>query len=131
MKRDMDLVRQILIAFEDHEHGYAPKRFPIPEGFTEEQVGYHLTLMGEAGLIEVSDVSTFGSKSPQALPVRLTWEGHEFIANARNETVWAKVTAAVISKGGSVSFEVLKFMVIETAKSYFLPVQPPALPPAP
>jgi hypothetical protein len=37
----------------------------------------------------------------------------------------------VIAKGGSVSFEVLKFLVVETAKSYFMPGQPPTLPPQP
>jgi hypothetical protein len=130
MKRDMDLVRQILIAIEDHEHGFAPEVIEVP-GYTEETVGYHLVLMAEAGLIRASDTTSFGEQSPSALPERLTWAGHEFIANARNERVWAKVKATVMAKGGSVSFEVLKFLVVETAKSYFLPAQPPSLPPQP
>jgi hypothetical protein len=30
MKRDMDLVRQILIVIEDHEHGFAPAEIVVP-----------------------------------------------------------------------------------------------------
>ena len=131
MKRDMELVREILITLEDHDHGHAPDgELQIP-GYTQETIGYHLVLMGEAGLIVAHTTTAFSSPSPSAIVSRITWEGHEFIANARNETVWAKVKATVVSKGGSVSFEVLKFMVIETAKTYFIPGQPPALPPAP
>ncbi|MEO8520559.1 MAG: DUF2513 domain-containing protein [Acidobacteriota bacterium] len=123
MKRDMDLVRQILMVMEDHEHGFAPSPFEVA-GYTEEVVGYHLTIMGEAGLVEVEPQTTFGSASPTALAGRITWEGHEFLANVRNETVWSKVKSIVVAKGGSVSFEVLKFLVVETAKSTFLPGHP-------
>jgi len=31
MKRDMDLVRQILMVMEDHEHGFAPNPFDFPD----------------------------------------------------------------------------------------------------
>jgi len=71
------------------------------------------------------------SRAPARRLSGLTWAGHEFIANARNETVWAKVKATVVAKGGTASFEVLKYLVIETAKSYFLPTQAPLPPPQP
>jgi hypothetical protein len=129
MKRDMDLVRQILMVMEDHEHGFAPETFEV-SGYTEEAIGYHLVLMEEAGLIRATVTTAFGEQSPSATPERITWEGHEFLANARNETVWSKVKSIVVAKGGSVSFEVLKFLVVETAKSYFLPGQP-TVPPQP
>jgi hypothetical protein len=38
-----------------------------------------------------------------------------------------KVKGIIVSKGGTVSFEVLRFLVVETAKHYFLSGQP--LPP--
>lgn len=131
MKRDMDLVREILITLEDHEHGLAPDGDLVIPGYTGETIGYHLVLMNEAGLIVAHPTTAFAGPSPSAIVERITWEGHEFIANARNDTIWAKVKATVLAKGGSVSFEVLKFLVIENAKLYFLPGQPPPLPPAP
>ena len=63
MKRDMDLVRKIVFALEEHEHGHAPHPFLI-EGYTDEQVGYHTHLMKEAGLILAANVTTMESTSP-------------------------------------------------------------------
>lgn len=128
MKRDMDLVRQILITIEDHEHGYAPQTIDIP-GYGQDVIGFHVLLLGEAGLLDVTESSTYGSKTPTAFARRLRWEGYEFLGNARNETIWSKVKSTVVAKGGTVSFDVLKFLVTETAKGYFMPGSVPPLPP--
>jgi hypothetical protein len=71
MKLDMDLVRKILIALEDHPHGSYGQFIRI-EGYSPEQIGYHVTLMGEAGLLVAVDVTTMDSESPEAMPERLT-----------------------------------------------------------
>jgi len=131
MKRNMDLVRNILIAIEDHDTGFAPESIQIP-GHTDGEVGFHLVLMNEAGLIKATDVTEFGGSSPSAVAERLTWEGYEFLDAARNATVWARVQRIVAEKGGSISFEVLKFVVMQTAKEFFLPGgDGPPLPPPP
>jgi hypothetical protein len=104
MKRDMELVRKILLRMNDYEHGYAPQDLNI-DGYTEEQIGYHCLLLGEAGLIEASETSAMGMPSPSALPIRLTWDGHEFIENAQNDKIWGQAKEA-IGKLGDVSFSV-------------------------
>ena len=86
MKRDMDLIRAMLMSIEADEHGFAPK-IEIPN-YTQEEIGYHAVLLGEAGLAIVSDITTFGVKSPQAIVIRLTWSGHEFLDAARDKTIW-------------------------------------------
>ena len=104
MKRDMDLVRAILITIEEHEKGFAPHNIEI-QGYSEEQIGYHIYLMGQAGLLEVSDASSIGGDSPQAIPHSVTWNGHEFLANAREERNWLQ--AKKLMKGaGEVSFHI-------------------------
>lgn len=104
MKRNMDLVRKILIAMNNHEHGFVSQELEI-EGYTQEQIGYHCFLLDEAGLIQATDVSTDDDLSPSALPIRLTWEGHEFIENAQNDKIWGQAKEAV-GKIGDVSFSV-------------------------
>lgn len=104
MKRDMDLVREILKSLNEFEHGFAPRELEI-EGFTQEQVGYHCLLLHEAGLIEAAESTCISDLSPSAIPVRLTWQGHEFIDNAANEKVWGQAKGAV-GKLGEVSFSV-------------------------
>lgn len=58
------------------------------EGYTADQVGYHIWLLGQAGLMIVADVTSVGSSGPVAIPLNLTWEGHDFIAAARSDTTW-------------------------------------------
>jgi hypothetical protein len=118
MKRDMDLVLQILTVVEASESGHAPHPIEVL-GFTDEVISFHALLMGEAGLLLVEDISAQGDPSPCALVHRMTWAGYEFLDVARNKTVWNSVKNTVTAKGGSVSFELLKFLLIETAKSYF------------
>lgn len=104
MKRDMDLVRAILLRLDEYESGYAPQDMQF-EGFTEEQVGYHAYIMGQAGLLEVADASSMDDSSPAAIPISLTWNGHEFLANARQQENWLQ--AKRMMKGaGEASFQV-------------------------
>ncbi len=113
MKRDMDLVRLILQRMEGHESGHAPDPFAI-EGFTDVQVGYHVLIMGEAGLLVCEESTHHGSESPEALPFRLTWAGHEFLDASRSPERWERAKNAAKGVGG-LAFDVLKSILITTA----------------
>jgi len=114
MKRDMDLVREILIQISDSKSGFAPDKFDI-KGYTWDQIGYHCLIMAEAGLIEATNSTSQSSTSPEAVPTRLTWHGHEFIENAKNENIWRDAKGAV-SKLGDVSFSVWTTVLAEVVK---------------
>jgi len=113
MKRDMDLVRKILMACADHEHGFAPPTLQI-EGYSEEQVGHHVYLMMQAGLVKGADVTAMGSSSPEAVLSSITWAGHEFLEASRDEGLWTKAKQAAGSTGGMV-LDVLKSVLIGLA----------------
>lgn len=112
MKRDMDLVRLILLEIEDHQHGLAPQRLPI-EGYADEQIGYHVHLMGQAGLLKVADVTCQGSLSPEAIPVRMLWAGHDFLDAARSDTIWNRAKKHLGAEWTSVPLEVLKALLVK------------------
>jgi hypothetical protein len=116
MKRDMDLVRQILLQIEAAQQPRGPVKLTIP-GHSEEEVSYHVKLPAQAGLITAVDNSTMQSVSWQA--AGLTWPGHEFLDSIKNETVWDKTKAVVKEKGGAISFEVLKGLVTKVALGVF------------
>jgi Hypothetical protein (DUF2513) len=107
MRRDMDLIRQIMFKVEEQPGGYAPNDFTI-EGHSQDEVLYHVWLLGDAGWMKVSDASYMGSSGPQALPVSLTSAGHDFIDAARNNTTWTKAKEKVAAIGGSVTLAILK-----------------------
>ena len=50
MKRDIDLIRKLVFTIEEHPHGFAPNEINI-DGYTSEQIGYHLYTMLDSGLI--------------------------------------------------------------------------------
>jgi hypothetical protein len=90
MKRDMELVRDILIQIEGNPilDGLRWVHFDKAEevcttGNSYKEVAYHLTLLVEAGLVK-------GKSGIEEMPVvtKLTWQGHEFIDNIRDKDIW-------------------------------------------
>ena len=103
MKRDMELVRQILLAFEAVPADEAPEVNSI-DGYSDTDVAYHLYILVEAGLLR-GDVVTDQEYPPVVQVFGLSWGGHEFIASARPPEVWEK-GKKMIAKLGDVSFAV-------------------------
>jgi len=82
-------------------------------GYTQDQVAYHLALILKAGLAEGGEPRYASDGSDPTIPAavlvsRLTPAGHDFIAEIRDDTVWAKVKERTLKVGGSVSLEMLK-----------------------
>lgn len=105
MKRDLDLCRTILLTIESQPHGFADELHI--DGYSEEQIGYHVYLLGEAGLLKTSVCTVMDSHSPQALPINLTWDGHEFLDASKDNSLWEKAKAKVIKPAGGVAFDLL------------------------
>jgi hypothetical protein len=116
MKRDMELIRKMLLAIEDHSDAWAPDPLEI-DGHTDDEIGYHANLLGDAGLVVGYPEELMGRSGPMYTIRRLTWEGHEFIDVAREDTRWKKAMGVVTEKAGSITFEVLKALLVSYMKS--------------
>lgn len=116
MKRNADLIRKILLEIESHDDLSGPTQLDI-EGYTPEQITYHIILLDEAGLIVAYDKSTFGGTEWSV--DRLTWHGHEFLDAAKNDQHWSKVKD-VLGKTGGVVITVAEKLLIELATSQAL-----------
>jgi uncharacterized protein DUF2513 len=79
--------------------GYADSDFHV-DGFDDDVVGHHVYLMEQAGLITAVETTTNQDPSPTALPLSITWDGHEFLDSVRNETVWRRIKTTIQEKGG-------------------------------
>ena len=107
MKLKIDLVKSLLAAIEEFPD------YPEPiisddiaiNGIDSVTIVYHLSLMLEAGLIRGKEHASRGGR--YVLIERLTWEGHAFLANAQNKTVWERLLSVSRSVGGF-SLEVAK-----------------------
>ena len=102
----MDLVRKILMAIEADPSGWAPSKLEI-EGFTEDQVGYHVHIMIEAGLVDGADVTSSSTRSPAGMATMMTWDGHDFLDACRDESRW-KTAKSIAGKIGGVTIDVFK-----------------------
>lgn len=103
MKRDMDLVRQILQSAEQTEFEKGP--MPFYEARTPDEA-YQIALMKDAGLVEARIVQSNGIPR-SAVVIRLTWAGHDFLDASRDNTIWAKAVEQVIKPSTSWTFSIL------------------------
>ena len=117
MKRDMDLARRILFEIEKQSFDESETALKF-DGFTDEEVSYHIMLLDEAGLITAHDLS--GGSDLFWIPKRLTWQGYEFLDAARDDTRWNKAKEAMAGAGGFV-FEVAKALLIDFMKKQLMP----------
>lgn len=116
MKRDMELVRTLLVHFEEKPDDHLVKHVEI-EGYDTRTIDYHLILLYEANLIEGEpSVSKSSKRVIRVYPMRLTWHGHEFLAAARNDSVWRKTMTKIASAIGDVPFTLLKDLLMQTAR---------------
>jgi len=115
MKREMDLVRKLVLAIEDSPHAFVGSL--NVQGATEEQIGYHAYLLVDAGLAEGVDATDMESSGPEYQITHLTWAGHDFADACRNDDVWNKATRTISEKVGSVTFDVFKQVLVSFAKT--------------
>jgi hypothetical protein len=116
MKRNWDTIRKILLKSEE----LSPDDTLRPSDFNEDradEIAYHVKLLDEAGLIKASIVEYSGGAGIHFDLERLTWSGHDFLDAVRNESIWSKTKAKITDKGGAMTFDLIKSVAIELAKT--------------
>ena len=99
MKRDMDVVRSLLLRAEAAA-GQVDVHDPVET--------YHVHIMINGGLLEGHIITEMGSDQPlESCIHNLTWAGHEFLDAARSDTLWHKAKDKVIKPGASWTFSLL------------------------
>lgn len=107
MKRDMELIRKLLIEIENGNLR------PEMDGVERNAVNYHLGLMKQRGLIEA--IVHYSKRGVEAMDVpdsvivkSMTWEGHDFIEAISNDTKWTKVKSFLAESGKDLTIETIK-----------------------
>jgi Hypothetical protein (DUF2513) len=103
MKRDMDLIRELLLKLEalPLRPGGIVHITPDADeiavaGYNSDQIEYHLTQLRNAGFIDEGGVNPMigiGFRS-------LTWDGHDFLDSVRDPETWAKTKKGAVAAGG-------------------------------
>jgi hypothetical protein len=116
MKRDWDLIRELLNFFEANLDGKNPiDTIHIHlDNYTTEEISYHVGLLARNDLIEANEFGVLGDPSIWTV-IRMTSSGHEFLELARNDTPW-KNAKEIMVKIGSFAIDVMKTILIDQAK---------------
>jgi hypothetical protein len=102
MKRDMDIIRKIILAVQE-----APGPIFKVEGIDQTDFNYHVQLIDEAGLaVAVLSKGQMGIPNKAGI-FRLTWAGHDFADSITDDTIWEKAKDNVIKPSASWSFGIL------------------------
>jgi hypothetical protein len=103
MKRDMDLIRELLLKLEalPMRPGGIVSITPDAEeiavaGYDAAQIDYHFGQIRQAGFIDEG-----GARPMRGIGFRcLTWEGHDFLDSVRDPEVWVKTKKGAAAAGG-------------------------------
>ena len=117
MKRDFNVIRNIMLQIEACEDADGLNCVEL-EAVDEPTIGYHLSMLYDAEFID-GIVSTSMGSPFSLLGANLTWTGHEFLDNARNDEVWGKTQAFIKNTTGSVSLDVLKELLSKATVAMF------------
>lgn len=99
MKRDLDLIREILLAIEDFEpetlsslQGISPRDFSgtLPQNL------HHITMLIDAGYID----KVTEDLEPTFVVRGMTMAGHDFLDAIRDKTVWEQTKTRLGQAGG-------------------------------
>ena len=107
MKRDMELVRLILLKIEEEYRSTAIYNLKIPH-YDMETVAYHCKILKEAGLISDYD-SRYADGKLWCFGVgSLTWDGNDFLDKIRDNSRWKKIKDTITQKGLPLAIETIK-----------------------
>lgn len=111
MKRDLDLIRTILLELEESNF------IGEIEGYAPENITHHLYLLEDAGLITQELYTNMYTQGCILDGIRMTWSGYEFLEASRSNTTWAKAKEMLLEKTGAMTFELCKTLLVQLAKN--------------
>lgn len=108
MELNRELIRELLIYIEENSDGRTPIRTIALDGYTENEIDYHLELLLDEEYIIGKKIKIM-NKGDVVIPVRLTMKGHSYIENIRDKYIWNEIKKEIEIKGFKrVSLDILK-----------------------
>ena len=106
MKRDLDLVRQLLLQIEGLPAG-PPAQYRASE-IEDPVLLAHFELVIASGLVNGKISRSQSSRGDVISISGLTWEGHEWIEMVRSQSIWNETKSMLLDSGGALTYELTK-----------------------
>jgi len=118
MKRDMELIRRIPLQLEADTELFPTTVLKL-QRHSQAEIGYHMLLLFDAGLVEGHSAGSKGDPYGY-MAERLTWDGHDFLNLARNDSVWKKAMSGLAEKGLDVTIDILTTYLAKLTKKMLM-----------
>lgn len=128
MRRDLDLIRKILLAIEtntgrkirDNYVSAFPGIEPLSSAVGEPDIGVialHMALIVDCGYVEVIPFARSCFLYSDYKIIRLTSDGCDYLDSVRDDDIWNATKEKIKSVGGSATLEVIKSLAEKVMSS--------------
>lgn len=120
MKRDLDLIRDILLRIE----AMPPEQVDLSSKQlldlcpNEAKLALHIRLLLESHFIEISYHASLEQNKDIYFITRITMSGYDYLDTIRNPKIWEATKDKIKSIGDTISLEIVKDVAVSIARSY-------------
>jgi Hypothetical protein (DUF2513) len=126
VKRDDDLIRQLMIELIDSPNSVATEHTFLDMSDDEDKRSYHLQLLVDVDCLAVEHEQDY-RKPPVPIVIgdrrlattrkfRVTNSGQDYLQAIRDQGIWAKTKAVVAETGGNATIEIVKALALSFLK---------------
>lgn len=90
MKRNLDLIREILLLCEEDTSGRIFCEDIESDAFSFEEISYHVSLLLDVDFIDAEEIPLMGNVFSSYIIHRITMQGHDYLDSVRDESIWHK-----------------------------------------
>jgi len=114
MQLNHECVRDLLLYIEDHANYHTKLSVDSIrlEKYSFEEIVYTVEKLSEADFINVTYIARAGGQLPGFIIQSITYDGHEFLDNIRDNSVW-KDTKKQLSNFSSTSLQILSSVAVQ------------------
>lgn len=121
MKRDLDLIRKILLTVENSKQRYAIDRLEtlctLLNIEDKQLVCYHVDLLLDAGFIKGTITKLMNNSYSSCFIERLTNSGYNYLDSVRNDSIWKAVKDKLANFGGTATLAVVQDLAVSLIRS--------------
>ena len=117
MKRNLDLIRHILLVTENSENERLSSEDYTTSDFSIDAVTYHLNLLVDEDLIKTQEFHPINSMLPLHFVMRLSSKGHDFLDSIRDDKIFNKTKKKMLEVAGNTTLDLVFSVATQITKS--------------
>lgn len=108
MKRDLDLIRHILLTVESSSEIPVPIDKIATSKYTIEEIAYNIVLLNDAGYVVLKNNPSLSNPFEKFYIERMTMSGCDYLDNVRDPEIWAKTKQTISGVVKSAGLDLVK-----------------------